>query len=373
MKFVHIAGTNGKGSVAEYISSIITASGKKCGCFTSPHIVSPAERLRIDGRCIEESVFDELIREATDKGLPVNDTLFAAQTAAALLWFETSGAEYAVLETGLGGRLDPTNFVTPCVSVLTPIDYDHMNVLGKTLQEIAYEKSGIIKPKVPVICAMQHPDVMQIIKQHCKNAGAQLITAPPVNILSHSLFGQTFKSGLNTYKINAPGEHQALNAVLAVCAAQCLEINGDAIIIGLEKAQLKCRTQYIRGVPDILIDGAHNAAAVEALIKVLDAYFEGRDKVLLFACMADKDYTTMTDKLARLFSRVFVTQVDAKRGADAKVLQELFAKHTACEAIGSPDNAFCAAKEAAVSSGALLVAAGSFYLAGKLLPLVSKS
>ncbi len=372
MKYVHIAGTNGKGSVAEYISRIITAAGKKCGCFTSPHIVSPAERLKIDGRCIEETVLNELISEVKSKGITVNDTLFAAQTAAALFWFERGGAEYAVLETGLGGRLDPTNHVTPCISVLTPIDYDHMNVLGDTLEKIAYEKSGIIKPGVPVISTAQHPEVMHIIEQCCINAGAPLTIAPPVRILS-DVYGQTFETGKDRYKINALGEHQAHNAALAACAARCIGIDGGAICKGLAESRLSCRTQFFKGVPDILIDGAHNAAAVEALIKVMDAYFVGRDKVLLFACMADKDYRTMADKLARHFSKVYVTKADEKRGAGLQTLQELFAKHTTCEAVQAPLDAFRAAREAAINSGAVLVAAGSFYLAGKLLPVVSKT
>ena len=154
MKYVHIAGTNGKGSVAEYISSIITAAGKKCGCFTSPHIVLPAERLRIDGRCIEEAVLDELIYEVKSKGLAVNDTLFSAYTAAALLWFKRSGVEYAVLETGLGGRLDPTNYVTPSIIVLTPIDYDH-GCAGKRLGNRTRERNN--KAKVPAISAALAP------------------------------------------------------------------------------------------------------------------------------------------------------------------------------------------------------------------------
>ncbi|MFA5675787.1 MAG: cyanophycin synthetase [Christensenellales bacterium] len=372
MKYVHIAGTNGKGSTAEYISGIITAAGIRCGCFTSPHIVSPAERLRIDGQSIEEHVFNELIAEAKEKKLTVNDTLFAAQTAAALLWFERGGAEYAVLETGLGGRLDPTNYVEPCISVLTPVDFDHTNVLGKTLRDIAREKSGIIKPGVPVICAEQHMEVMNIIKKRCENAGAPLTVTPPARVLSASVHGQIFEIGKDRYKIKAMGEHQAGNAALAACAARTLGMGGGAVKKGLEEARLRCRAQLFAGDPDILIDGAHNPAAVDALIKVLDAHFDGRDKILLFACMADKDYAAMAGKLAWRFSKVYVTRADAKRGADTEILRGLFSKHTVCEAVQDPLDAFCAAKESAAGGGALLAAAGSFYLAGIIEPLLTR-
>mgnify|MGYP000853421061 FL=1 len=153
MKYVHIAGTNGKGSAAEYIYQIISAAGETCGLFTSPHLVSPTERFRANGRQISAAELDALLREVEQKKLAVNDSLFAAYTAAALLCFERLGLSYAVLETGLGGRLDPTNVVTPEISVLTAIGCDHVGLLGDTIEKIASEKAGIIKPGVPVVSA----------------------------------------------------------------------------------------------------------------------------------------------------------------------------------------------------------------------------
>jgi len=371
MKYIHIAGTNGKGSTAEYLYRIIMAAGKRCGCFTSPHLISPNERLRADGCCIEKGEYDALLFKVREKKLPVNETLFAAQTAAALVWFERLGLEYAVLETGLGGRLDPTNVVQPVLSLLTAIDYDHTNILGKTLEQIAYEKSGIIKKGVPVLSVPQHPDVAAVIAAHCEKADTQLVTLPHISIVSASLEGLKFKFEGQVFDIGALGSHQAQNAALALLAARQLGMPDDAIYRGLADTRLFCRAQFIKGGPDMLLDGAHNSAAVDALLGVLSDYFRRREKILLFACMADKDYEVMADKLAPHFTNVFVTQADYQRGADADSLQKLFAQHTACEAVQDSLQAFYAAKKAADEKDMLLVAAGSFYLAGRILPLVS--
>lgn len=361
MKYIHIAGTNGKGSVAAYIYNIIMAAGKRCGCFTSPHLVSPTERLCADVRCIGVDELDALLNEARRKRLPVNASLFAAQTAAALLWFERQSVEYAVLETGLGGRLDPTNYVQATLSILTAIDYDHMDVLGNRLEQIAYEKSGIIKAGVPVVCAPQHPDVMRVISDHCDKVGTSLITLSEVKVYRATLEGQTFAMGGQEYAIRALGDHQTQNAALAVLAARQFGLGEDAIGTGLLRTQIPCRTQYIKGIPDMLIDGAHNSASVDALLSVLKQHFPHRNKVLLFACMTDKDYAAMAQKLDPAFSRVFLTRVDAQRGADIAELGVLFPNATE---IADPIKAFEAARQAAQQEEALLVAAGSFYLAG---------
>ena len=371
MKYIHIAGTNGKGSAAEYIYQILMAAGKRCGCFTSPHLTSPAERLRMDGRCIDEADYHALLEEVISNKLPVNDTLFAAQTAAALLWFERGGADYAVLETGLGGRMDPTNAVRPVICVLTAIDYDHTHVLGDRLEQIAYEKSGIIKQGIPVISAPQHPDVEAVIADHCKKVNASLIVAEPVSSNAASLYGQTFAVCEKEYTIQALGTHQAQNAALAVLAARQLGIGEDAIIAGLLQTRLRCRAQYIKGTPEMLLDGAHNSSAVDALLGVINAHFASKNKILLFACMNDKDYRTMINKLAPYFTQAFVTCVDEQRGADTAVLQRLFAQHTVCEAFTAPLEAYHFAKKAAIDNDALLTVAGSFYLAGLIEPLIN--
>ncbi len=372
MIYVHIAGTNGKGSVSEYMACILMAAGKRTGCFTSPHLVSPTERIRLDGKNIGEAEFDALLSEVAAKKLAVNETLFAAYTAAALLWFERKGADFAVIETGIGGRHDSTNVITPGVSILTPIDYDHMAILGNTLTEIAYDKSGIIKRGVPVVSAAQPQEAMSVIESESRSLNAPLTVVPPVRIVSASPQGQTFELEGKEYFINMIGRHQPQNAALAVKAAQALGIGDEAIKQGLGDTALKCRAQFVPGAPDILLDGAHNAAAARALCAVLDDYFADRRKTLLFACMKDKDYAPMIEALAPYFDEVTVTSIGMEREADADALCAQFRQYTACRIDRDSLSAFAQAKAAAQERGAMLVVCGSFYLAGLIEPLTRK-
>lgn len=364
MKYVHIAGTNGKGSVAEYISEIIIASGNSCACFTSPHLVSPCERLRIDGKCIEENELNNLLIEVKEKSLASNDSLFASYTAAALLWFSRMGTEFAVIETGLGGRLDPTNCIKPDVVILTPIDYDHINLLGERLGQIAKEKCGIIKRGVPVVSAKQHKEARQVIVSKCKNTESSLMFADEINILLSSLDGQKFRFDNNDYSIRSIGKYQPENAALAILAAKTLGFGGKAISSGLRNTRLKCRTQYFSADPNMIIDGAHNSASIEMLMNTLKKHFKNIKKVLLFACMKDKDYKTMISKLGSSFSGVIVTRVDENRGESPKTLSKYFSRYTNCTIEEDSSKAFHEAKDAAKIEGALLIVCGSFYLAG---------
>ncbi len=366
---VHIAGTNGKGSVSEYMARILMAAGKRTGCFTSPHLVLPTERMRIDGQNIGDGVLAALLDEVAQKNLAVNNTLFAAYTAAALLWFERQGAEYAVIEAGIGGRFDSTNMITPGVAVLTPIDYDHMAILGNTLAQIAYDKSGIIKRGIPVVSAVQPLEAMAVIERESANMDAPLTVVPPVRIVSALPEGQSFVLEGRDYAIRMIGRHQPQNAAIAIKAAQELGIGEAAIEQGLKNALLKCRAQVVPGEPDILLDGAHNAAAARALCTVLDDYFADRPKVLLFACMKDKDFTPMVEALAPYFGEVFVTGVGMEREAEPEVLCTLFRKTTVCHAVADTKAAFEQAKDAATKANAMLVVCGSFYLAGMIEPL----
>ncbi len=364
MRFVHIAGTNGKGSVSEYIYRILMAAGKSTGCFTSPHLISVTERIRLNERDIPMAEYDAAMAEAADKRLAVNDTLFAQQTAAALLWFENHGAEWAVMETGLGGRLDPTNALSPHVTILTSIGIDHTDVLGKTLREIAEEKCGIIKPGVPVISAPQHKLVAEMIQATCARLGCRLHMTESVHPRSASLDGQTFELLGTGYDIRMIGAMQPVNAAAAVLAAQALGIPQSAIRQGLKDAFVPCRTQYIPGEPGMLLDGAHNVPAVDSLLDTLNAYFADREVTLLFACMRNKDYTGMARRLGPRCKKAVVTHVDDARGLDAEALYALYAASTDCIAEHDPEMAFARAREDAKQNGRLLLVCGSLYLAG---------
>lgn len=364
MRFVHIAGTNGKGSVAEYISHILTAAGERCGCFTSPHLVSPTERMRIDGRDIGQDPLDALMAEVRQKRLAVNDSLFAAYTAAALLWFERQHVAWAVMETGLGGRLDPTNVISPAVTVLTSVDVDHTDVLGKRIEDIAAEKAGIIKPGVPVVSAPQHPQVRDFFSVHCQKVGAPLQFADGVDVINASFEGQTFLFHSVKYTIRAIGKAQPYNAALAVLACRTLGISETAIAAGLSEAILPARIQYVKGEPDMIIDGAHNPAAAAVLADALSQVFPHRKKVFLLACMNNKDWHGIIDALQNHMDQVVITQADAFRGADPSGLCAYMTPHILCETQKEPVLAFRNANAAAKENGALLVITGSLYLAG---------
>lgn len=364
MKYVHIAGTNGKGSVAEYISHILTAAGERCGCFTSPHLISPTERMRIDGRQIDKDELDALMTEVRREELAVNDTLFAAYTAAALLWFERQQVDWAVMETGLGGRLDPTNVIHPAVTVLTSIDIDHADVLGTRIEDIAAEKAGIIKPGVPVVAASQRQEVRGIITEQCRKVDAPVTFINRVNVVSASLSGQAFEFQGRTYTIRSIGNAQPGNAALAVQVCQTLGTNESAIAAGLADVTLLARIQYIKGVPDVILDGAHNPAAAKMLANALTQYVPNRKKVFLIACMQNKDWRGVIDALQPHIDSVIITQADPIRGTHPNDICAYMPPQISCETDIDPVSAFKKACTASKENDAMLVVTGSLYLAG---------
>ena len=332
MKYIHIAGTNGKGSVAEYLYNIIMASGASCGCYTSPHLVSPTERIRINGNEISATKLDALMQRVKKEGLAVNETLFAQYTAAAFEWLKEEEPQYAVIETGLGGRFDPTNVLEEKTVILTPISYDHMQYLGYDIKDIAEEKCGIIKNNNFVISEVQTPAVRQVISKRCLKKKADLQYTDNIKVTSKTLEGQSFTYRKKNYKINSFGRYQPHNAAAAIDCAYHLGIDYDSICRGLENTKIIARTQYVPGEPPMLIDGAHNPAAVSMLTKTLADFFKEEKKVLLFACMHDKDYSKMVDILSPYFLSAVVVSADIKRGADIHELKQLFSKHIKAKA-----------------------------------------
>lgn len=364
MKYIHIAGTNAKGSVAEYVSKIIMASGASCGCFTSPHLFSPTERMSLNGNNISQKSFDELMQKVKAQGLAVNETLFARYTAAAFLWFEKQKPEYVVLETGLGGRFDPTNVIEDKIAILTPISYDHMQYLGDDIRDIAKEKCGIIKQGNIVISAKQTQEVASIIRDTCKKQNARLIIVEDVEVLSCNLAGQVFRYKGKEFSIRSIGNFQPQNATVAIECAKVLGIDYNSIKEGLGNSLIKARTQYVEGKPPMLIDGAHNPAAVSMLVDTLKTQFNDKNKVLLFGCMQDKDYEKMIEILAKHFEHVIIVSADIQRGADVHELQSIFAKFSDAQIEIDIPAGVSAARELAIQNNALLVVCGSLYLAG---------
>ena len=363
---VHIAGTNGKGSCAAAIASMLRAAGYKTGLFTSPDLTGLWERISIDGVYITlsdlQAVTDE-VRTACE-GLS-EPSFFEKITAAAFLYFARSGCERVVLETGLGGRLDATNIIeNPLCSVIMPIGLEHTAVLGDTLAAIAAEKAGIIKPGRPVIAASQSPEAMGVIRQVCREKGTALHEVDITNLspVSNSLSGQVFSyKGLENITLSLLGAHQAENACAAIETAQVLALSESAVRAGLKAVRWPCRFEVFPKNPPIVLDGAHNAHGAAALAAALREYFAAKRFTMLVGVMADKDYRQMLRVMESLAARFICLTPESSRALPA---EELAAEIDAVPALTAASPAEALALAAGFDEP--ICAFGSLYYIGTL-------
>lgn len=294
-KVVHVAGTNGKGSVCAMIDAGLQAAGIRTGMFTSPHLMEPTERIQIDGEPVSEEEFERafnVVHETAEKlNLDVHPTYFETVTAMALWLFRERRVEMAVVEVGLGGRLDATNVVEPTLTVITPIDYDHQQYLGDTLTLIAGEKAGILKPGVPAVFSKQHPEAMAVLNAKAAELKIPVTRAEEfaVTDLVMNERGAHF-SGL---ECPLPGEHQVDNAVTAAQALIALGVSPN----GIEDARWPGRIEHVTPNPDTILDGAHNPAGAKALATYLRRFYGTRKRWIIFGAMRDKDVKEVADIL----------------------------------------------------------------------------
>lgn len=393
LRAVHVAGTNGKGSTAAMTASILRAYGFKVGLFTSPHLVSFTERMTIDGRKISEAEVVELtgeIRSALRHApAPLPDpTFFEFVTAMAFLHFTRNSVDWAVMEVGMGGRLDATNVLTPAVSVITKIGMDHKEFLGTTLVEIAREKAGIIKPGIPVVAAPQEPEAEAVIAGAARHASAPLFTCGrdfSGALRSSSLTGTTFDyreslcgiAGLHT---PLAGEHQLVNACLAVKASMIALLETghapcpltlDPLKKGLAATEWRGRLEWIEGappiLPPILIDGAHNADAARALARFIQGALSDREIVLVMGVMADKDIPALLTPLLPLAAEIVFTAPDYGRAAAPSQLAAyaLELGYASATAPSVREAIELAKRSAAARKSGLVLITGSFYTIGE--------
>jgi len=306
---VHIGGTNGKGSTAAFLSSILQRSGYRVGLFTSPHLTDVRERLQIDRQLIPEERLAQIVTGIRDE-LPDDRTLsfFEMLTLASFIYFKAEGVDVAVYETGLGGRLDATNVLEPAVVVITPISIDHTRYLGTTLREIAREKCGIIKRGVPTVVAYQPPEVMETIRRVCNDVGSPLVLATPDEVSS---------------PLGLAGEHQRQNAACAVEAAHMLAEAGFAlkdVDAALVATEWPGRLEVISESPKVILDGAHNLAGAETLASYVRSSIPREKAVLVIGALADKDISGMMRQLAPLFKEVICAEAPSGRAASPKDL-----------------------------------------------------
>ncbi|OGC12304.1 hypothetical protein A3K48_07625 [candidate division WOR-1 bacterium RIFOXYA12_FULL_52_29] len=294
---IHVAGTNGKGSTCAMIAAILKEAGYKVGLYTSPHLISYNERFKINDREIsgpDLAAGIKTVRLAADK-LADKPTVFEVLTAVAFWYFAKEKVDYAVIEVGMGGRLDATNVISPLVSVITNVELEHTTVLGRTLAKIAVEKGGIIKPGVPVVTAEKKADVLTVLAHQAGREQSLLVQIGTV--------GKGFET-------NLVGAHQKANAACAVAAVRLAGIVADkkAIIAGLKKVRWPARFQVIKKRPLTIIDGAHNPSGIMTLVDTLGSEFPGRKFVFIFGAQQDKETGPMLDSLRPLAEEIIITR-----------------------------------------------------------------
>ncbi len=385
LRFIHLAGTNGKGSVAAMCQAVLTAAGYRSGLYTSPHLVSFRERIQVGDQLIAPDAVVELVDQLQPILADVADvqhgrhpTFFEAVTALALCHFRQQDVECVVWETGLGGRLDATNIVTPAVAVITSIGIDHAEHLGPGLAQIAAEKCGIIKPGFPVVTCLQEPSAQEVLVSTCRERGCALTTvgtnlrAEPVTVADDNqavrVSGSDRSDGL--YQIPLTGGEQVTNCGLAVAALeQCgLPVTTEALARGLARTRWPGRFQLVPGDPPVIVDAAHNPAAIECLVQTLSRRYRGRSIGILLGVLADKSAAEMCRLLAPVAAGVCCVPV---RGERATTAPELLAGHLrmAREELLVTTAPATTSGLAVLRSGGydLVVVTGSLFLAGEVL------
>ncbi len=337
-KIIHVAGTNGKGTVCTLLARVLQQAGKKTGLFISPHLISPTERIQLNGAEIAPADF----RQSVEKVLAQQQeelNFFEILTAAAFVYFAEKNAQYVVVETGLGGRKDPTNVCTPVLSIITSVGLDHTQLLGDTLEKIATEKAGIIKPGVPVLCGYLPPSVAQVVQETARGK-----TAPVELVVAEKI----------------PGNAQTQNERLVRCAAQRLEITQAICERALFQARLPGRFEIFRRADKtVILDGAHNPPAMENLLAFWQTSpFAKSSVAVLCGFMQDKDYPQMLARLTAQFKAGIVTAVASSRAAGKSQIVPLLPP--GWEFVPDVSAALTRVQERT----AVVLVTGSFYLVG---------
>ncbi|MCR5664070.1 MAG: bifunctional folylpolyglutamate synthase/dihydrofolate synthase [Oscillospiraceae bacterium] len=376
LKFVHVAGTNGKGSCAAMLASVLRAAGLRTGLYTSPYLYRFNERMQINGLPIGDEALAALVGRLAPLADAMEDhpTEFEMMTAAALLWYAEEGCEIVVLEVGLGGRLDATNVIeSPELSVIMNIGLDHTELLGGTLEQIAFEKAGIVKPGRPCVIYPQTPGVEAVLRGVCAERGCALTRADEnaIEPLFDSLEGQVFRYRGEEYALPLLGAHQLKNAAVVIEAVGVLRSLGwrvgqDALEHGLYAVQWPARFELLREEPPFVLDGGHNVQCAETVRDNLRRYFPAQRRVLLLGVLRDKDYPGMLRLLAPEGDAFVCVAPESPRALPAEELAaalEPFGKPvTVC---GSIREGVSEAIDRAGADG-MVCAVGSLYMAGEI-------
>lgn len=383
---VHIAGTKGKGSVAAMVASVLDAAGYTTGLYTSPHLTFLNERIRVDGMPISDGELVALVErlkpdvEAVHRKATYGDlTTFEFLTALAFAYFELKGVDFQVLEVGLGGRLDATNVIQPEVCIITSISFDHTDVLGNSLPEIAAQKAGIIKPGGVVVTSPQLDEVAWLIEDTCRDRGARLVrvggdvTWQSLDFDSDRQLFQV-KGRLGGYKISLPllGRYQLENAATAVAALEVLaergyDISPDSIIGGLARVRWPGRFQVLGHHPLLVVDGAHNPDSARKLRQSLEEYFDFDRAILVIGTSFDKDIAGIVAELFHLFDKVIVTRSRHPRAVDPALVIAEFARHGVEAQVAGDVPSALSLSQALAGDKDLICVTGSLFVVAEVI------
>jgi dihydrofolate synthase/folylpolyglutamate synthase len=382
---IHVAGTKGKGSVSALCASALQEGGYKVGLYTSPHLLDYCERIQVNGEAISHEFMVELVEEIKPAVAKIPKlTTFEITTALGFFAFARQGCNAAVIEVGLGGRLDATNVVTPKVSVITSLSYDHMAVLGDTLAKIAGEKAGIIKQGVPVVSSPQKEEALEVLERVAKLKGCEFtLVGKDVNFeyVESSLNGQTlrlssslFPSTLD-FTIPLLGKHQLENAATAYTALKKsgLILSDESIQKGFSQVKWHARFEVVRRDPPVIFDSAHNQDSFVKLRETLDEYFPDKQVCLIFGASEDKNIPGMFAEMKPKIKKLIVTRADHPRALQPEEIVEL-AKQAGVEseAVSPVEAALVRALELSANDGSIVLSAGSMFVTAEVMQAWNK-
>lgn len=371
-RIVHVAGTNGKGSTCAMIESGLRAAGERTGLFTSPHLIEPTERIQISGRPVTAEEFTRAFDRVhqtvenllAEGAIDLHTTYFETVTAMAFVIFAEERVDRVVLEVGLGGRLDATNVVLPELCVITPVDFDHEVFLGRSIEAIAGEKAGILKPGVPAVIARQREGAAQVIAARASELGVPTVWTrdAAVSGLSLDARGSSFRLGDLEIRCPLAGEHQVENAVTAALALEQLGIARHAIEWGIAQAEWPGRLERVSERPEIVLDGAHNPAGARALAAYIGRFYQGRKVRLIFGAMRDKAVAEIGGILFPLAQEVIATAPRQARALAPETLAAV-ADHPRLRIARDIEEALAMAREDAGADDAIFVTGSLFLVA----------
>lgn len=392
LKCIHVAGTNGKGSVCAMLNQILIEAGYKVGMYTSPYLQEFEERIQINNHNISKNDLSANItrvKAIADKicdSENQNPTEFEIETCAMFLYFSERKVDYAVIEVGLGGRSDATNVIMPVLSIIASISFDHMNILGNTLSKIAYEKGGIIKKNVPLVLYPQEDESLRTIREICRSMNSDMILVPvdSVYLSDNNKKNDSYQNIIintpeNHYEIELSllGKHQLLNCATAIFAAEKLvnlglKISKKNIIDALVKVKWPGRLEIMSNFPLVVIDGAHNIDGIKRLKESVDNYFQYDKMILIIGILADKQVEKMVSIIAKMAVKVIAVAPHSDRAENSEKLQSIVKKYTeSCISFDDYEDAYKYALKNC-SKNDLLLISGSLYMIGDMRKIIKK-